>query len=354
MISKQNSTLRLSDMIMFSFSGAVTGIFILLFYATANIYLMAYLMTPYSAFHHSIFEIILLRFMITIIAPMFFIPLFIPLFPYSKIDFSSKAMANSILHAIFFICTLPILIIFIYIEYFLINLDPVFRGNVMGIMFLVLLLLIPLLAWVYVSLHLKEIIFGKNSSQTLWYFREFEVQKLLLSVTKVNLFNNLKNDNKRIFKNRRIILLCGILGFSYSSLMLLINFLDFYSYSLLLLLFSDIFFILCSIPLYKPLFKSHNISFKKAISIYRNIFGKEDISDRSFINGFFLLVVLWSIIFSFGGIYPYPEKYIFIFLYFLSIGIFIITIWNNQFKRLIRKKKTGHRGSHNLSNNLRV
>lgn len=352
MISKQNSTLRWNDMIMFSFLGAVTGFFILLFYATANIYLIAYLMTPYSYFHHSIFEIIILRCMITIIAPIFFIPLFIPLFPYSKIDFSSKAIVNSILHATFFICTLPILFIFIYIEYFLINLDPVFKGNIMGVMLTVLLLLIPLLAWVYVSLHIKELIFGKNSSQTLWYFREFRVQKLLLVETKVNLFNEIKNKDKRTFTNRRIILLCGVLGFSIAGLLL--NLLDFYSSSFLLFLFSDIFFILCSIPSYKHLFKSKNISFKKATSIYRNIFGKEDISDRSFSYGFFLLLVLWSIT-SFGGLYPYPEKIVFIFLYFISIIVFAITIWSNQFKRLIHKKKKAHHSSRRIhSHNFRV
>ena len=343
----KEETLQKNDQPMYSFSGAITGNLILLSYPTLFLILVAFLLTPFSAFN-SFFEVILLRIMISILAPIVFFPLFIPLFPYQKVNFSPQAIKRSFFNFVFFLISLPLLLIFIYIEFFLINLDPLYKDNVMGVLLALLLLIIPLLTWVYVNLHIKEYIFGKDSSQTLKYFRQVKKQKISSSFANINsLYLNTNNVNSIYFTRRWFIIIGSVLGLPYSGLMLIFFNVSYFVINFVIVLFLDIFIILFLLPVYKQLFKSYNISFNLFFANYQKIFGVEDISKRSFSYGITLLATLWLITISFAAIYQYPQKYIFFFLYLLSIGIFVITIWNNQFKKLIHKEKS-------INSNIRI
>ena len=339
MIEKEKNSSLKSNYPLYSFTGAITGIFLLLLYYTLFFILFAYLLIPFSLYNYSFFDVFLLRFMIIIIAPIVFIPFTIPLFPYQKIDLKHHSIRKTFVNLVFSLCTIPFLLIFIYIEYFLINFDPVNKRTGGGIMLTFLLLIIPLLSWAYVSLHFKEFIFGKDSSQTLRYFREIKRQKSSAIANLRSSYSNPFSDKTPLFTFRWFIIICGILGLPFAGLMLIFHNIPFFFVTFIQLLSLDIFVILFSLPFYNNLFKTNKFLLRRLTAIYQYIFGIEDISMKSFWYGISILATIWMLM-PLAVIFPYPQKYFFFAFYFISIFIFVITIWNNQFKKILNRQKS--------------
>ena len=112
-------------------------------------------------------------------------------------------------------CSLPILFCFAYLTYITGDFFFKFKSINEGFVFLLFLIDIPIIFWIYVTLLIKEFIFGKNSSQTLTYFRVLKGKKGSI-IFKTSIFPKVNyQDDKLTFSKRWVIILFGAIGIPF-------------------------------------------------------------------------------------------------------------------------------------------
>ena len=319
----------------YSFAGAVTGITILTLFVTIPTCFFGFSISYEPEFNS--FEITILWFLISIMAPIAFIPLFMQMFPHQKINFSIRAILKSLVHVIFFICSLPILLCFVYLTYITGDFFLKFKSINEGFVFLLFLIDIPIVFWIYVTLLIKEFIFGKNSYQTLKHFRVLKGKKGSI-IFKTSIFPKVNyQDDKLTFSKRWVIIFFGAIGIPFCLLTLFNQYLTKFLGMLVILSLFDILFFSCSLWFAQTVYKPKNYFLRKTNVIYQYMFGVEDISDKCFGYGILILFFLWIYIFSYSTGNTFSQNYGYFFLYLISIVLFIIIIWNNQLKSFLKR-----------------
>lgn len=258
-----------------------------------------------------LYELLILKIFFLLSIPIISIPFILAFLPYGKIDFSLKGIFYSILHKIFFIITFPFVILGLIIGDYLGKKNSfigLFTTWSIGFHTWGWILLI---LWIYFTLHIWELFFGKDSSQSLKMMRfirlnfENEYKKLLNSKPLV--------PNRVIFIGISIpiitimlSLFLGLIGGLFIKLVLtLISF--------------DIIVLLISLLLSSPSLEKNQFFTEYFSNINKRISFKSDISDKKLGYGLSILVI--SGIFSIPIISSYYLNLIFIVL---SYGLLII------------------------------
>jgi hypothetical protein len=121
-------------------------------------------------------ELLFLKLLFLSWIPIISIPVILPSLPYNKIDFTFKGLLVSFIHKIFFLFTLPVLGLGLIIGDYLGNENPFIKLITTWTIGLHIWGFTMTIIWIYSTLFLWEIVFGKNSSQTL-KIRRFVINK---------------------------------------------------------------------------------------------------------------------------------------------------------------------------------
>lgn len=155
----------------FSFSGILFGWLVLTLFIGSFIYSFIAEILPFSEPNLSNQQVLLLRVIWVLWIPFITFFFFLALLPFGTIDFSLKAMFQTIAHKVLFLCTSPIILVGYFIAQGFVNGSQEIAQSGLGFIFYWLFTWPFVILWCVISLLLWELFAGKNASKTIKRFR---------------------------------------------------------------------------------------------------------------------------------------------------------------------------------------
>lgn len=320
----------------YSFSGWLFGCFLLMIFPTTFLYLLTSFMLPLSTSLMTFWEVLIIRFFVILIPIQISIQYLLWTLPFQPIDWSRAGIIKSAKHIVFYILSLPILGVFIFITFILYRSSSLYIPDEFGILAMTVFVIFPTIVWFFITIHASELFFGKNYSQTLNMRRSIKPRHTMIA-------------NK--YAKKQMTRRWAIISFSsYYIITLAGNFFigpnDSFMGASSLLIGSNLMFFLLILPLNRFWFQNKNGHFFNNLNnFYIHVFGERDISSNAAQSGGLGAFFIYIIAYIFGVDVPFPESILFVGLDILCIAIVIVTIWNNQFKEFLDNRKVATKNS---------
>lgn len=305
-------------------------------------YFLGSIFLPFSESPINDTEVIIFRFMFLIIAPIFTSIIFVLLLPFQKIDFSIHALLISFLHKLFFIFMIPLIYVgFLLIDYYL-KVVPTLYLSPFRSYFVYLLVYILIVPWLYLTLLLYELVFGKNSSQFLKMRRLNSKKHRFLQENsnhtyqpKKLVFREKVNDHVPI-SGQWFAVTMNIIFIGFCTATILLPIYGNFIFGFILFLSVDLSTLCLSLNFYKYFFLKKGFTFIRLANLYHSIFGLKDISINTALNGMLINFFNFAFFISFYGLTVGNIYYNLLFLIYYVIIILILlgTIWFNQVKKI--------------------
>ena len=243
---------------------------------------------------------------------------------------------------LFFIITLPIFVICLYIEFLILNLF--FTDQFIVTLLVLTCDLFPLFIWIFVTLFFWESLIDEGSSQLLNVIRS----------RKTRFYENESNYKNTTTFSRRWGVITGSLplitattGLYLGQRFGLFSILFFSSLALDLL---ALLLLLHFLYQFKP--KQEFLAFR---NINRKIFGEKDISNDCAATGLGINFLFMILFLSFPSLNQTRDiNNLFFILYISNIAIFCITLWSNQIKSILKMTDEKNKNFDEYSDMLKI
>ena len=265
-------------------------------------------------------------------------PFFLDMLPFQPIDFSPKALRQSILHTLFFICSSPILVTGFIVNDYITIIDPSLQDPCIKFIIAYLLICCITIVWILVTLLIWEMIFGKNSSRTLQILREGKFDYFLREKDTINMLvkeYSITNESHSKYESNEwltfILAISMLIGINFALMS------DIFGIFFLLFGFGlslDFFMLFFCLPLYETFAIKKGLSLDWTKEIMQKFFRTGTISDQtSELECIVFLGVYGTLLVVYGGTRGYLLIHLVCFLMLLFIPVlFLYDIWSNQIK----------------------
>ena len=279
--------------------------------------------------------------MILICIPILTLPILLETLPVQHLTINKSNIQRFLLHKIFFVFSSPILYLSYQGELYFLKLFPVFNEGGLQDFLLVSFFWLFIIPWILITLYLWELVFGKDSSNTLKQFRMRQLRNKSSRFSNNDFSVSIEN-NQLIYSRRWLMIVIGLplLIIIFGTLIffneLLFNWEGFFFIDASLFSALDLCLFLLMTPFYKKFLIKNGFQLKILNEINNYLFGLEDISFKALGYGMTFLFISLIITTSYQLFSDSLFKiFAFYTLYLVSILVFLVTIWINQIKNFL-------------------